>query len=367
LGYCAIHSALLQLYPTEPTGNLARHLKTLAALVCGIIGSKKVHLPAIANKSPDNSKPDSRAKRFARFLQSKSVTPEDFFVPFAKALVESLPSGPLVLVMDGSQVGRGCMALMVSVLYQHNTKHTNQRRALPLCWQVIQAPKGHFSQEAHRELLAQAKALIPAGRKVIFLGDGEFDGSELLADVRAAGWHFVCRTAKNVRVAEADWPEETFALSQLELQPGDCLELTDLLFTAQKFGPVLLGAVWETGQKEPLLLVTNLDFLWEARLWYKKRFGIETFFSDQKSRGFYLCHSHLSQPERLSRLLMATSLAYYWMVCLGVEVMQRGWQSLVHRGKRCDLSLFQLGLVWLEHCLNEDWPIPVRLQMKESK
>jgi len=64
----------LQLYPTEPTGNLARHLKTLAALVCGIVGSKKVHLPAVAGKSPDKSRRESRAKRFARFLQNKSIT-----------------------------------------------------------------------------------------------------------------------------------------------------------------------------------------------------------------------------------------------------------------------------------------------------
>jgi len=72
-------SALLQLYPREPTGNLARHLKTLAALVCGIIGSKKTHLPAIASKAPDGNKRESRTKRFARFLQNKNVTPEDFF------------------------------------------------------------------------------------------------------------------------------------------------------------------------------------------------------------------------------------------------------------------------------------------------
>jgi len=49
--YCAIHSALRQLYPSEPTGNLARHLQTLAALVCGIVGSRKVHLPAVASNS----------------------------------------------------------------------------------------------------------------------------------------------------------------------------------------------------------------------------------------------------------------------------------------------------------------------------
>ena len=369
--YCAIHSHLKQAYPKEPTGNLARHLKTLAALVCGIVGSRKCHLPAAAGKAPDGSRRESRAKRFARFLQNEGVTHEDYFAPYAKALVDSLPPGPLVLVMDGSAVGRGCMALMLSVLYECEHRRgeaiSSSRRALPLCWRVVKAPKGHFPQEKHRELLAQARGLIPAGREVVFLGDGEFDGCGLLRDVAAAGWHYVCRTAKNVLLCEPDWPDETFSPSDLGLQPGDCVEMAGVLFTAQGLGPVLVGAVWERGQKEPLILVTDLDFFEEARLWYARRFGIETFFSDQKSRGFYLCHSRLSDPERLGRLLMATGLAYYWMVCLGAEVVRQGRQSLVHRAGRCDLSLFQLGLVWLEHCLNEGWAVPVRLQIQPRK
>jgi hypothetical protein len=119
-------------------------------------------------------------------------------------------------------------------------------------------------------LVAQAQSLLPPGRQIIFLGDGEFDSPGLLASVQEAGWHFVCRTAKNVRLAEADWPDETFCLS-------------DLMFTTQGLGPGLVGAVWETGLKEPLLLVSSLDFLDDARAWYRRRFGIETLFSDQKS------------------------------------------------------------------------------------
>ncbi len=120
-GYCAKQLALKQLYPTEPTGNQARHLNTLAALVSGIIGSKKTHLPAIASELPNGSSPqggkrESRSKRFARFLQNPKVTPETFFLPYAQTLVESLPPSPLVLAMDGSVVGQGCMAVRLSVL-----------------------------------------------------------------------------------------------------------------------------------------------------------------------------------------------------------------------------------------------------------
>ncbi len=42
---------------------------------------------------------------------------------------------------------------------------------------------------------------------------------------------------------------------------------------------------------------------------------IETLFSDQKSYGFHLHLSHLSDPTRLSRLLIAACLAYLPYVC----------------------------------------------------
>ena len=84
----------------EHSSNLARHLNTLAGLVSGIIGSKKTNLPAIASKTPDGKKRESRSKRFARFLQNPKVTPEAFFLPYAQALIESLPPGPLILPAD---------------------------------------------------------------------------------------------------------------------------------------------------------------------------------------------------------------------------------------------------------------------------
>ena len=56
----------------------------------------------------------------------------------------------------------------------------------------------------------------------------------------------------------------------------------------------------------------------------QQRFCIETFFSDQKSRGFHLADSHLRDPVRLERLLIASCLAYVWMVCLGVLVKATG-------------------------------------------
>ncbi len=91
---------------------------------------------------------------------------------------------------------------------------------------------------------------------------------------------------------------------------------------------------------------------------YRKRAHNETFFSDQKSRGFHLDKSHLSEPARLTRLLIASCLAYIWLVYLGVCALRDGWLKRLHRSDRCDLSLFRLGVRLLARCLKDHLPIP---------
>ena len=126
--YRAIKAALKQLYPTEPKGNTARHLNTLAALISGIVGSKSTQLPAIAAKVPDGTKRESRVKRFSRWVKNESSDAEVNFLPYADALLASLSPFTLLLAMDGSEAGRKCLALMVSIIYK--------KRALPLAWVI---------------------------------------------------------------------------------------------------------------------------------------------------------------------------------------------------------------------------------------
>jgi len=71
--YRAIKNAIKQLYPTEPRGNTARHLHTLAALISGIVGSKSTNLPAVAAKVPDGTKRESRVKKFSRWIKNERI------------------------------------------------------------------------------------------------------------------------------------------------------------------------------------------------------------------------------------------------------------------------------------------------------
>lgn len=87
---------------------------------------------------------------------------------------------------------------------------------------------------------------------------------------------------------------------------------------------------------------------------YRKRYRIETFFSDQKSCGFHIHNSHLADPALLNRLLVTACLAYIWMILQGLQVIVEKKTGLMDRTERIDKSLFRLGLDWLRYYLKQD-------------
>jgi hypothetical protein len=269
------------------------------------VGSKSSQLPHIATKVPDGTKPESRVKRFTRWLDNDHILEEVYFLPYAEVLLRHLALQTVVLVMDGSGVGHGCTALMIHVVYKG--------RALPLAWRVRHAPKGHFPEDLHIAVVALMREVIPEGAKVVFLGDGEFDGTALQATLHEAGWSYACRTAMST---VATWEGETFRLDTLGAcsKPGTLIALQEVKFTRDAYGPVMVLSCWAKGYQDPLYLVSNMATAEDACRFYAKRFRIETFFSDQKSRGFHIHKSHMSDVQRLSRLLIAACLAYIWIV-----------------------------------------------------
>jgi hypothetical protein len=264
--YRAIRDALTQGYPGQLTGTVARHLTTLAAMISGIVGSQSTQLPKIATQVPDGTKPESRSKRFARWVRNDRITEEVYFVPYAQVLLAHLALQTLVLIMDGSVVGRGCVALMMHVVYQG--------RALPLAWQVRKGKKGHVPEDLHIALVKQVQTRIPLGASVVVRGDGACDGTTLQHTLQNAHWSSVVRTGRHITVR---WDGERFRGATVAacIKPGTLVALTDVHVTAAAYGPVMLLCCWAKGSQEPLHLSTNIPSADEACRLYAKRFRIE--------------------------------------------------------------------------------------------
>ena len=351
-----IHRALKRLCPFTPNGHIARRQFTLAMLISGIVGSKQVQLPAIASKVPWENQAESRIKRFKRWITHEQVDYQTYYLPYVEQLLANLcnEDSPIVLVMDGSEVGRKCRALTLNVVYQN--------RALPLAWHVARGSRGHFLQTDHIALIRQIAPLIPKTTEVVFLGDGEFDGTDLLTEIDNEGWSYVCRTALDTLITQKG---NTFAFEQLSLCPGMRQTLLSVTITTRQYGPLQAIAAWDEDFDAPIYLVSNLDIYSDPLEWYRLRFCIETFFSDQKSRGFHLHKSHISDPGRIALLMIAACLAYIWIIYLGRRAQTHGYTSIIHRRDRCDLSLFQLGLRLLDYLIDQQMTIPVAFDRVE--
>lgn len=347
--YRTIKQTLAHTLHTRRNSHQEQHLNTLALLICGIVGAQHVQFAPVADHAPiRGQKNESLITRFRRFVKHDHITLEAVWLPFARAVLAALAKVPLTILLDGTTAGRGCMVLMASVIYRG--------RAIPLLWRVVKGKKGHLPQDVHCALIRQLQEVIPAQAQVLLLGDGEFDGCELQAAIRAASWDYACRTASNITIYAAD---RVFTVGDLPLQRGEAVAVADVEMTAARYGPVLLIGVWEEAHDEPLYLITSLTDAECAIESYRLRFRIECMFADHKSRGFHIHKSHLTRPERVARLLIATSLAYLWIHAVAMFAQAHGWIERFHRKDRCDLSLFQIGVRAMRYAVRERWRIPV--------
>jgi len=178
---------------------------------------------------------------------------------------------------------------------------------------VRHTPQGHVPEALHIAVVELRREGIPEGASGVVLGDGEFDGTALPATWPEAGWSSACRTAMSTT---ATWDGTPLRLDTLGacLTPGRLSEVKNVHVTREAYGPIMVLCCGAKGYHEPWYWGSHRLTAEEACRWSAKRFRSETFFSDQKSRGFPLHKSHRADPQRLSRLLIAACLAYIWIV-----------------------------------------------------
>ncbi len=328
----------------RPKERISR-VKNMAWLITGIYGSQSVHLSKIGNKIQGRASLSSHIQRLSRFLKNKAVRVREWYQPIAQNLIARVVAAgqEVRLVVDGSKIGFGHQLLMVAICYR--------RRTLPLAWTWVKGKRGHSSAAKQLALLSYVHSLIPPGSHVLVVGDSEFGPNDVLKQLDRWGWGYVLRQQPNWLVQSkpsAAWQR----LDTLLTKAGQRLWLPASHLTQKYAYPVNILAYWKPGEKVPWLLATNLPTARATLLAYRRRMWIEEMFGDFKRHGFDLEATHLRHFLRLSRLTLAVSLLYVWLVAFGSQVIKRGQRHLVDRTDRRDFSIFRIGFNMLERCLS---------------
>lgn len=198
-----------------------------------------------------------------------------------------------------------------------------------------QRQKGHLAQQRHLKLIEQLAGLFEPHTKVLLLGAGEFDGTQLLARLEALGRRYIVRTAKNSLLYDQDL---TLRFEELGVGPGGTLGVVDARFTQDRYLPILAVAVWKARCDEPLYLVSNLTCPYLGRDHYAQRGRMECNFSDGHAPRVPFRQKPFGRPNSALALNVSSSVSLVLDDPPDVVGRERDWDKQVHRPERTDLS-----------------------------
>ena len=313
-------------------------------LLVGIFHSRSVSLSKIAGKVISTAKNVSTVRRLSRFLASSAVDVRSWYRSTAKAWLEAQAQqvGEVRLIVDGSKIGFGYQLLMVSLAYRH--------RAIPIAWTWIRHVRGHSTAAKQIVLLNYVKSLIPQKTPVFLVGDSEFGSIAVLQQLKQWHWFFALRQKGNLGLwlnEQTDWQR----LDHLVKKAGQSVWCPNGYLTQSDIFPVSVLIHWRKGEQQPWCLATNLPDAALTLRYYKRRMWIEEMFGDFKKHGFDLESTMLRNSPRLSRLTLAVAFLYVWLLSVGSRTIRAGLRHFVDRKGRRDLSLFQIGLRFIDRCL----------------
>jgi hypothetical protein len=321
-------------------------------LVVGIYHGHSVNLSRIAGKVIGAAKNVSTVRRLSRFLANKAIDVRSWYKPIAKAWLQSQFEwvGEVRLIVDGTKIGFGHQLLMVSLAYRC--------RAVPIAWSWVKYVRGHSSGKQQISLLKYVGTLLPNGAPVFVVGDSEFGSISVLQQLEAWHWFYVLRQKGNTglwRNEQTDWQR----MDVLVQRAGLSTWCSKVYLTEQYIHPVSALIYWQIGEKQPWCLATNLPDATLTLRYYRRRMWIEEMFGDFKKHGFDLETTMLRHAPRLSRLTLAIAFLYVWLLSVGSRTIRAGLRHLVDRKDRRDLSLFQIGLRFIDRKLLHLLPISI--------
>jgi hypothetical protein len=327
----------------------ARRLRVFVWAVVGLLCEKTITLPLLAEAIVSTAQAASRIRRLRRFLANPRVGVRAYYDGLVRGALAEWANQRMVLVLDTTTVSGRLVILRVSLVYRG--------RAVPLVWQVYERRSVALPLKLYRETLAHVRTLLPPGVTVVLLGDRGFRGEALMRWCRSPhiGWHFRLRLKANQRITRADG--STWLLRELGLQPGQQGFLHHVTLGGRPYGPLHLAMAWsEKPQSEAWYIASDEPTDAETLVEYGWRMDIEEELLDDKSGGFQLEATQLTDAESISRLLLVMSVAYLHVVSLGTFVVAHGLRTDVDGHWVRGLSYFQIGWRWLRRSLYLDRP-----------
>ena len=311
-------------------------LNFLSMFLVALFKVKTVNFAEIATALNPNAKIGSNHRRLQRFFADFELD-YDLMAKLVVTLVPTTGEG-YVLSLDRTnwQFGQFSINLLVlGIVYQGV--------AFPVYWMFLDK-QGNSNTAERIAIMEKFMTTFGVSSIAWLLADREFVGKKWFRFLRQQKFPFRIRIKQNFQVPGKQGQIPVMAIFQ-HLTPGETLVLPRkrLILGQQLY---LIGLRLED---EYLLLVTDQKPQ-TALEDYAKRWNIETLFVILKSRGFRFEETHLTDGERINKLLALLTLATIWAFKVGQWLHQQEPLKFKKHG-RLTKSIFRYGLDFLRSTL----------------
>lgn len=317
-------------------------LRFIALFTLALVKLTTLNLKKIALTLNPQAQVDSNYRRIQRFLDRFRFKGDDF-AGLLLALIP--PQARLIVTMDRTnwQFGaRHINVLMIAIAYEGI--------ACPLIWSV-RDKTGNSSTKERIALMERLLKLVPASRIEALVADREFIGRDWFSFLKQHEVPFCIRLRKDLRLETPTGRRRRVGRYFSHLSVG----VHRILPGWRTLGGIavrLVGMKYtdDKGRTQLLILATTAPVR-EALTTYRRRWEVETLFAALKGRGFFLEKTHVSEPERIEKLVGLLALAFVWAHRVGewLDAVVRPLRFKKHG--RLERSLFRYGLDHLQSVL----------------
>lgn len=333
----------------------------MARFTAALLKMTTTNLREIATALKAGVKEESNYRRIRRFLSSYEM---DLAV-LGRFLARLLPqSAPYKVVIDRTEWHFGTQpvnVLMVGIAHKGV--------AFPISWAVL-PDGGSTSASEHCRALRRFFQVVEPSEIEAVIADREFISAKWLSWLQAREIPFVVRLRSDRHVVS---PEGTSLPARMLARPlalrqvkvlerehslrggdGDTAEVRVLLKRIAE-----RSADSSDSEDQFLILATSGIDPAEATGLYRERWQVETLFAALKSRGYDLERTHLTEPDRVQRLIGLLALTFGWTWLVGERRANREGPPRKKAHDRRERSLFRYGLDRLRSILATPEPQPV--------
>ena len=246
---------------------------------------------------------------------------------------------PYTLAIDRTewQLGKSWInVLMLSVNYG--------QVAIPLFWTVLET-KGCCDDAEKQAIIEQFVQEFSADSIRFVSADREFASKEWLQYLTARKISFRLRIKANVRITDKRGKLIRASKMCRTLKTDERMEFRRC---RKLWGQKVFVAVCRKRGGDNVIVISS-EQSGRILIQYGERWRIETLFGNLKTRGFRLEDTHLTESERVSRLLSLLTLAGCWALLAG-EMESVTTPIKIKNHGRAEKSVFRLGSETLRNC-----------------